>query len=370
MTSQPVSRSRMDDSFRLGGLTLRSRWVVAPLTTYSSLPDGTISPDELPYLERRSAAGYGLVISAACYVHPSGHAFDGQWGCEHDGRIPSLASGAEAIHRGGALAALQIHHGGRQCPSRHVGTPWSASAIPAERPNAETPRAMTIAEIDEVIEAFGQAARRGLEAGFDAIEIHGANTYLLQQFVSRHSNRRDDEYGQDRLRFSREVVRSVRAQAGPAVVGYRLSPEEIETPGIRISDTEALISMLIDEGVDFIHLSLREAGMPSLVGDFDEPVLTRLSRLIAGRVPIIGVGKVQSVEDAERCLDLGADLVAVGRAAITEPDFPARLRAGMPPRLNYPREGGLETLTMPRGLHDKILNTPGWFEIDESSTSE
>ena len=193
--------------FRLNtGLTLKNRLVVAPMTTYSSYEDGTVRETEPPYLRRRAEGGFGLVMTAACYIHPTGQAFDGQWGCERDDRHPSLKSMADAIHEGGAAAFLQIHHGGRMCPSRLCGRVLSASAVPATRPGAETPEAMSEDEIWTMIEGYAQAARRAVEAGYDGVEIHGANTYLIQQFVSPHSNRRDDEWGQDRLKFSREVT--------------------------------------------------------------------------------------------------------------------------------------------------------------------
>lgn len=329
------------------------------MTTYSSYADGVIREDELPYLALR-AKSFGIVMTAACRVHKSGHAFEGQWSCEDDRFLDSMRSVAEAIHSAGALAVIQIHHGGRQCPSRLCGTPWSASAVPAERPNAETPHAMTQVEIDIVVEAFGAACRRAEQAGFDAVEIHGANTYLLQQFVSPHSNRREDVYGEDRLRFSREVIRSCKAYTN-LPIGYRLSPEEPETPGIRLNDTWPLLDLLCEEGMAWIDVSLRRYDQPSLHDANSRPVLEQVSDYVNGRSPVMGGGAVKTKSDAEACK---ADFVYVGRAGITQPDFvDVALNEGLPTTV-VPAEGAAEKLTIPNGLATKIYDVPGWFPVE------
>ncbi|MFZ4509216.1 MAG: NADH-dependent flavin oxidoreductase [Fimbriimonas sp.] len=350
-----------------GGLNLKNRLVLAPMTTYSSLADGTISPDELPYLHERAAGGFGMVMTAACNVHAWGKAFDGQWGCENDSRLPSLRAVVEAIHSGGATAVLQIHHGGRQCPSRLTGrNGLSASAIPAERPNAETPDAMTEEEIELTIQAFADAAVRAREAGFDGVEIHGANTYLLQQYVSPHSNRRTDQWSEP-LAFPLAITQTVLAAVGPDfAVGYRFSPEEIETPGIRWPLTETLIEALSGLPLAWLHLSVRDFRAGSLVGDFDEPTTQRVARVINGRVPLISVGSVRTEADAEALLALGADLVAIGRCAISEPRWPSVVLAGETPRTKVPHSGAQESLVLPKGLADKIYATPGWFEVESA----
>lgn len=356
--------------FHLGSLSLKNRLVLAPMTTYASHSDGRIRADELTYLRQRAVDGFGLVMTAACYVHPSGHAFWGQWSCAADDMLPSLTSVVDVIREGGSKSVLQIHHGGRQCPSAILGHPaWAPSPIPSERPNAETPHEMKEEEILEIISSFGVAAARAKRAGFDAVEIHGANTYLLQQFVSPHSNRRTDRWGQDRLLFPRCVIESVRSNVGHAYpVGYRFSPEEIETPGIRWSDTAALIEMLCGQGLAWLHVSLRDFRMSSLNGEFEESTLDRVQRTIAGRIPLIGVGAVKGREDAEEALQ-HCDLIAVGRASITDPHFVEKVRLGEQPKLLVPREDAAEKLVIPKGLADKIYATEGWFPLEPTAES-
>ncbi len=347
-------------------MTVRNPLVLAPMTTYSSYDDGTIREDELPFLESRARGGFGTVMTAACYVHQTGHAFQGQWACDDNRHLPSLRSAAEAIHRGGAKAVLQIHHGGRQCPEKLCGRVLSASNVRSGHATASEPNPMSQQEVDEVVAAFGQAARRAEQAGFDAVEIHGANTYLLQQFVSPLTNLRTDGYGTDRLRFSREVVESVFASVSEGYpVGYRFSPEEPEPEGLTWAHTEALLEMLCGYPLAWLHISLRHYAQGSIRGDFDDPVLARAVRVIAGRTPLIGVGSVQRASDAAAVRELGAVGVAVGKAALTDPDWPQTLVQDREPQILYPKENGAELLTLPKGLHEKILSVPGWVPMED-----
>lgn len=347
-------------------MTAANRLVVAPMTTYSSQPDGVIAEDEIPYLKRRAQGGFGLVMTAACCVHPSGHAFDGQWHCSDDKFLPSLKRVADAIREGGSLSCLQIHHGGRMCPGRLCGgRAVSASAIAADRPNAETPRALKPDEIEEIIAAFGSAARRAREAGYDAVEIHGANTYLLQQFVSPHSNRRTDEWGRDRLLFPRRVIEAVAAEAGGLPIFYRFSPEEAEKPGIRWEHSAELIDMLCGSAVDVIHASLWDFRMKGLNDDWAEPTLVRIARQVDGRRPLVGVGGIWTLEDALECESMGADMVALGRAALIEPDWPKVAPRRLPIRRKIPASGAGERFVWPAGLEEKAYSVARWFEIEE-----
>jgi len=333
------------------------------MTTYSSFDSGEIDPEELQFLSRRAKGGFAAVMTAACYIHPSGHAFKGQWSCHDDKFLPSLISAAKAIQQGGAKAILQIHHGGRQCPGKLCGgQPVAPSAVAYDRPNAEVPRELTEAEIYELIEAYGDAARRAEQAGFDGVEIHGANTYLLQQFVSPQSNLRTDKWNANDLLFVRRVVENVKAKVSPDYcVGYRFSPEEPSEPGIRLEHTERLINLLCSCSLAFLHVSLSQYDQPSLHDKESEPILSILLRYLNGRLPLISVGAINDLESANNAMELGSTALAVGKCAITDPDFVQKLIAGERPIMTLPAGDFRETLNIPTGLYEKIEQVPDWI---------
>jgi 2,4-dienoyl-CoA reductase-like NADH-dependent reductase (Old Yellow Enzyme family) len=357
------------------GLEVPNRIIVAPMTTWSSQMDGVIHDDEIAYVARRSK-GPGMFMTAACYVHPDGHAFHGQWSCHHDDMIPSLRRVADAIHAEGAKAILQIHHGGRMCPESLLGRqPVCPSAVAALRPDADVPRAMSAEEIDETIRCFGEATRRAIKAGYDGVEIHGANTYLLQQFFSPHSNRRDDEWGgslENRLRFPLAVMQVVKDAAslasGPFAVGYRLSPEELEEPGITLEDTLVLVDALIELNPDWLHISVRDYWKHSIRDKADERrPSTVIAKHVNGRIPVIGVGLIYSPEQALVPITDGCDAVALGRVVLMEPEWVEKVTAGEEAQIRtaLPANNADKTLTLPGPLYKRLLDVKGWIPLSE-----
>ena len=368
------------------GLTISNRIAIAPMTTWSSNPDGTIHPDEIAYLLRRSR-GPGMVITAACYVIQEGKAFNNQWGCHADAMIPSLRLACETIQSQGSKAILQIHHGGRMSPASLLGhAPLCPSAVPALRPDADVPRAMSDTEIRQTIEAFGESTRRAVDAGYDGVEIHGANTYLPQQFFSPHSNRRDDEWGgsiEKRMRFPLAVLDAVMeasARAGrPFAVGYRLSPEEIEEPGIAMEDTLAFAETLIARQPDWLHVSVRDYRKGSIRDHADGRRPTkRFLDTVDGRVPVIGVGKVYTPDDALFLLDDGCAVAALGRIALMEPEWTVKVAAmsesdgpaSDPIRTTLPARDGHHVLDLPGALYQRLLDVKGWLPVEDISSWE
>lgn len=353
------------------GLTIRNRVMIAPMTTWSSNEDGTIHEDELAYIARR-ADGPGLFMTAACCVHPHGKAFDGQWSATSDEMIPSLRSAAETIQARNSRAVLQIHHGGRMCPSSLLGTqPVSASAEPADRPGADVPRPMTEGEIQETIRAFAEATRRAIAAGYDGVEIHGANTYLLQQFFSPHSNRRSDEWGgslEKRMRFplavTDAVLEAAREAGRPFAVGYRISPEEIEEPGITMQDTLQFVDVLAQRPLDWLHVSVRSYQARSMRDEQSGTPPTRgIIQRLEGRVPVIGVGLIYAPEDAIAILDDGCAAVALGRIALMEPEWVQKVVDGRAAEIRtaLPTEGGDTELTLPGPMYRMLVSRDGWL---------
>ena len=309
-------------------LVLKNRLVLAPMTTYSGNSDLTLSIEEENYYRQRGKE-FGMVITAATAVSKHAQAFLNQISIMSDDYLPSMNRLAKAIQSGGAKAILQLHHGGRM---NQVGLYEnqdivSASSVKADRDSAAIPRALLTEEVYQVIEDFKNAMIRAIKAGFDGIELHGANTYLIQQFFSPHSNRRNDEFGgslEKRLSFPMKLVdMAIETKKLYAkdnfIIGYRLSPEEYENPGITLEDTQILIKELSQKEIDYIHLSLGSIKQSSIREDKNqEPIIKRLKEFNIGNKKLIGVGGVESLSDVFGALDLGFDLVAIGLAALAD----------------------------------------------------
>lgn len=361
------------------GAQLKNRIIMAPMTNFSSHPDGTVTDEEVRYYARRSS-GVGMVITACTYVTANGKGFHGEFGGDSDEMIPSLRQLAKGIKDQGAKAVLQIFHGGRMCPPELVpnGELVSASDIPAEKGGVSTdepdvkPRALTESEVEDMIKAFGETTRRAIEAGFDGVEIHGANGYLIQQFFSPHSNRREDRYGgslEKRMTFPLAIVDEVKSVAqkhadSSFIIGYRFSPEEAETPGITMGDTLALVDVLADKDLDYLHVSLSDFFSQPRRGveDLEKTRIDYLLETINNRVPLIGVGSIYSADDALRAFEAGVPLLALGRELIIDPDWVQKVSEGKEDEIITKLDKDKQQqLVIPDPLWNVIINTPGWF---------
>ncbi|MDR7001380.1 NADH-dependent flavin oxidoreductase [Neobacillus niacini] len=361
------------ESFNIGkGIRLKNRIVMAPMTNFSSNPDGTVSDAEVSYYKRRSN-GVGMVITACTYVTVNGKGFHGEFGGDRDEMIPSLHRLASAIKKRGAKAILQIFHGGREVPPELVpnGDIVSASNIPSNGEGKPVPRALTETEIESIIRDFGETTRRAIKAGFDGVEIHGANGYLIQQFFSPHSNRRNDRWGgtlEKRLTFPLAVVDEIKKVVfayakEPFLVGYRFSPEEPETPGITMADTLELVDALTKKGLDYLHVSLMDFWSKPKRGIEDARSRIQIIQdRVGDRVPLIGVGSIYSADDALRALETGVPLIALGRELIIDPDWVQKVEQGreseIVTKINKNHQHELE---VPNPLWEKIIHSPGWF---------
>jgi 2,4-dienoyl-CoA reductase-like NADH-dependent reductase (Old Yellow Enzyme family) len=302
---------------------------LAPLTNMQSHPDGTLSDDELGFLAARADGGFGLVETCAAHVAQEGKAWAGELGVHDDAMLPGMTRLASRIHEGGALASVQLFHGGLRASREVSGLPtWSASAH--EEPGLVTPRAGTDQDIAGVIEAFASAARRCAAAGFDSVELHGAHGYLLSQFLSTVYNRREDRWGgplENRARLIREVLRAVRAAAPSLVLAVRLSPEDFgQAKGIDLDETLEVARWLAAEGMEVLHLSLWRSALPTKKRP-EHHAVPLFREAVGPHVRIVTAGQIWTREEAEAQLELGADAVALGRAAIANPDW-ARLVHG------------------------------------------
>lgn len=355
------------------GVELKNRIIMAPMTNFSSNPDGTVSEEELAYYARRSK-DVSMVITACTYVTPNGKGFHNEFAGDRDEMIPSLSQLAKTIQSQGAKAILQIFHGGRTCPPELVphGDIVSASAVPAEVAGAKTPRALTETEVEEIVDAFGETARRAIEAGYDGVEIHGANGYLIQQFFSPHSNQREDRFGgsvEKRMTFPLAIVDKIKSIVkehadDSFIVGYRFSPEEAETPGITMADTIKLVDTLAEKDLDYLHVSLQHFLSKARRGveDVNKTRIDYLLETIDNRVPLIGVGSIYSAEDARKAFETGVPLLALGRELIIDPDWVQKVAEGredeIVTEINKDKQ---EELVVPVPLWNVIMNTPGWF---------
>ncbi|PTK84014.1 NADH-dependent flavin oxidoreductase [Staphylococcus haemolyticus] len=320
------------------GVELKNRFVLAPLTHISSNDDGTISDVEIPYIEKRSK-DVGLAINAASNVNDIGKAFPGQPSVAHDSDIEGLKRLAQAMKKNGAKALVQIHHGGAQAlanltPNGDVVAPSPITLKSFGQQHEHDAREITPEEIEQTIKDFSEATRRVIEAGFDGVEIHGANHYLIHQFVSPYYNRRNDEWS-DHMKFPTAVIDEVlKAKSEYAsddfIVGYRLSPEEAESPGISMEITEQLINTITEKSIDYVHISLGDIHSTTREGKYaGQERLKLIHQWVDGRIPVIGVGSVFTADDALDAIEsTGVELVALGREILLDYNFISKIQEG------------------------------------------
>src|SRR3569623_534659 len=250
-----------------------------------------------------------------------------------DGRLgdDEVAWRATRSQRGGAAGIVQLFHGGVRAASQLTGEQvWSASTWHEDSPGFETPRAATDDDIARVIEQFAAAAARCARAGFDGVELHGAHGYLLSQFLSRTMN--PGRSLEQRAALIRNVMRAVRARTSPRFcAGVRLSLEDRgNTKGVDLDESLQVAAWLAEDGADFIHASLWDASKPTAKRPAEHPT-PLLRAALPKHVRVIVAGTIWTHEEAKTALAKGADMVAIGRAAILNPDWPRTGAERRPP---------------------------------------
>lgn len=340
-----MNLSHLFTPITINNMTLKNRSVMPPMGTGYGNMDNTPSERLIEYLARRARGGTALIITEICAIDPRGKGFPNQLGAWSDEFIPHLAKIPQAVHREGAMSAIQLHHAGRETFESAAGAiPEAPSSIPSVILNQPCEE-MSLARIADIIDAFGNAAFRAKKAGFDAVEIHGAHGYLLNQFLSPFSNQRTDKYGgsdENRARFVLEIIEAVRGRVGPDFpVIIRVSCDELVRGGYDLEFMKWLAPQLVSAGVNAIHASVGVYSTPGQLSiasmDTEEGFNLFRARAIkeAAGVPVIGVGRV-SLEMAEKAIAAGdADLIAFGRQHLTDPDF-----------INKAREGKFEDIRM------------------------
>jgi len=332
---------------RIGRLVVRNRIVMAPMEKNLALPTGAVTQRYIDYCEARAAGGAGLIMLESMYVHPAGMGHRYQLGLHHDELVPGYRRLVEACHRHGALVGAEINFAGRETSSPVTMTqPVAPSAVPCTAiAGGETPRILTVPEIRDLVDAFAAAAVRAVASGFDVIEIHGAHGYLIGQFLSPFSNRREDEYGGDferRLRFPLDVIRTVRAAVGPDVpLAYRISADEHVEGGLTLADACRIAPHLETAGIDLLDVS---AGIyesaPWIVQPMEMPqgCLASLATAIRPvvKIAVSVAGRISDPQIAENILAAGtADFVTVGRALHADAEWPRKSREGRAHEICY-----------------------------------
>ncbi|HSN44000.1 MAG TPA: NADH:flavin oxidoreductase [Propionibacteriaceae bacterium] len=305
------------------GRTLPNRLVLAPMTNQQSHPDGTMSDVELAWLVARARGGFGLAMSAAAYVNSAGKVWPHQLGISSDSHLPGLERFARAVAEAGSVSSVQLHHGGVKAVASVSGHdvvgPWGDSQTGV--------RALSTAEVEQVIDDFAAAAVRAEKAGIDGVEVHGGHGYLVGQFLDESNNTREDGYGSDaagRARFVHEVVHAIRGRTGPGFhVGLRLSTERY---GLVTDEMVQLVAALFVGGdLDYIDLSLWDVTKLPVHAPEGSPMLIEHFLGLPRHGAALGVaGHMTSASDAQWALDAGADLAFIGKAAIADHAFARR----------------------------------------------
>lgn len=261
---------------KIGEMEVPNRLVVAPMVVNYCNLDGTASERWIAYLEARAKGGWGLIITEDYAVDPKGKGYSRIPGLWDDTQIESHTELTKRVHKHGAKIMAQIYHAGRQTLHFISGSqPLAPSPLPCPVLQ-EMPRQLTVVEIHEIVEKFGDCALRAKKAGFDGVEIHGAHGYLIAGFMSPYSNKRTDGYGgclMNRLRFPLEVIANVRAKVGnDFVVGFRISADEFVPGGRTIEDTKTIAAILEDKGIDVLHVTVGVyASVGYLIGPSSAP---------------------------------------------------------------------------------------------------
>ncbi len=346
----------------LGRVTMRNRIAMAPLTRQMADADGTPTDEMVAYYARRARGGLGLIVTEGTYEQDAfqSKAYLSQPGIANARHVAGWRRVCDAVHEQGAKIIIQLMHGGRVSDPRVLGgePPVSASAtqsggwtlytdtdyekhirnIAGDWPKVTFPqaRALTVEEIHAVADGFAEGARRAVEAGADGVEVHGANGYLLWQFITPKTNLRTDEFGgspENNVRFARLVGEKIRAAIGPdKLLVLRLSQDGVDDftgawPG-GTAYADAVGRALADSAYDALHWASFNY-LDNRCADDPTPMPTVLRR--ASGKPVITNGGIADGPQAEGALTSGAaDMVAVGRPIFAHPDWPYIVRSGAP----------------------------------------
>jgi 2,4-dienoyl-CoA reductase-like NADH-dependent reductase (Old Yellow Enzyme family) len=325
----------------INGMVLKNRFVRSGTWDALAEANGACTQKMIDLMTQLADGGVGLVVTGFGHVSREGQALPFQMGVYSDDLLPGLTKMTQAVHQAGCNIVLQIHHGGLLAIPELIGQePLGPSVMSTEK--GPLGKAMTIEQIHDAVTAFREAAVRGKKAGFDGVQIHVAHGYLLNQFLSRHFNHREDEYGgsiENRARLTLEVVRSVREAVGNAYpVLVKLQTEDFLPGGLVVDEMLQVARMLERAGVDAIELSggttlALLAGNPnaSPVREEEKIYYEEAARRYKAEIktPLMLVGGIRSPREAQNLVDRGiTDFISLARPLIREPDLVRRWQSG------------------------------------------
>jgi 2,4-dienoyl-CoA reductase-like NADH-dependent reductase (Old Yellow Enzyme family)/thioredoxin reductase len=331
-------KEKLLQPLRIGNLTLPNRIIMTTVKLGYGTIKGEVTERHIAFYVRRAYGGIGLITSEPLYIHNSGREIPTQLGIDRDILIPGLKHLINAVHEADGRIMAHINHAGRVANPKLIPAEERVSASDVFCPaNQVTPRPLTLLEIDEIVGAFRDAARRVLEAGFDAIEIPFSHGYLIHQFLSPHTNHRTDEYGdsfQNRLRFGLEILRTVREQVGPDFpLVVRVNAIDYVDGGMTLEDALAIGEVLVDQGVN--ALSITSGTMCESVPYCLYPSGTPKAHLLPmaaqirerSGLPVIVAGRIRTPDVAREALSAGqTDLVGLGRPLLADPDWVRKIQ--------------------------------------------
>jgi len=325
---------------KINGLELKNRLVVPPMGSGFAAEDGSVTDRLINYHEARARGGFALITLEVTAVDGvegkgSGH----QLSIFDDRFIPGFKRLVDRVHNAGAKVSVQLYHPGRVTIPAFIGGLPPVAPSPVPDPIwRQVPRELTIEDIQKLVESFAQGARRAKEAGFDAAELHGAHGYIISQFMSGYANKRTDEYGGDFkgfMRFPVEIVRRARQLVGPDFpIFFRISGDELVPMGRTVAESVEMAKRLVQEGVNVIDVSIGvmessavTSAPPEMEQGFNAAMAEAFKKAL--KVPIIAVGRINEPDVAEEIISSGkADLVAIGRQSLTDPEWPNKVAEG------------------------------------------
>ena len=350
------------DPLRIGKMEIKNRMYSVPMVCLYADEDGNVTQRLIDIYQRKARGGWGLVCVEASSIRYDGRLFTRMLGIYKDQQIAGLNELAEAIRDGGSKSCIQIMHGGRQANPRFNGgvqtmAPSSVSPWP---PNSLPPREMTTEECEQMADCFAVAAGRAKEAGFDSVQLHAAHGFLMQQFMSGYTNQRTDKYG-NRLEFIIEVISKVRNMVGPDYpICIRVSADEfLGDKGLLLDEfTKNIAPEIAKAGVDWIDVS---AGTFETLVHWVPPLYFHKAYLVdlaekvkqVVNVPVSGIGRMNDPDLARELIaQKKVDLVAFGRQALADPDFPKKLLEGRDKEIN-------RCIACDMGCTDRLLKSVG-----------